>query len=166
MYVMRDSHTGALPMLTRRNAMKGKSFVASDVSVNFCNTSRERGPATVRPTIESESVSKRIELFSGRCARNQRGWCTSAACEPQRKNSSSPIRETENSPTIFPSGLSIAVSDVLPIFGNALVKRCCNHAAEPSPLTLYLAKFEASEKPTRSRTARDSSPTFLNALER
>jgi hypothetical protein len=50
--------------------------------------------------------------------------------------------------------------------GNALVKRLCSHAAEPLPLTLYLAKFDASEKPTRSRTARDSAPTLVNAFER
>ena len=34
------------------------------------------------------------------------------------------------------------------------------------PLTLYLAKFEASLNPTRSRTARLSSATASNAFER
>ena len=76
------------------------------------------------------------------------------------------MRDTENSPTILPSGLSIAVNAVRPIFGKELVNKLCNHVDEPTPLTLYFAKFEASENPTRSRTARDSSPTLLNALDR
>ena len=163
---MRDNQIGAMPMLTLRNAMNGKSLVASDVSVSFCNRSRERGPATVRPTIDNDKFSKRIALSFGRCAINQRGWCTSAACEPNKKNSSSPIRDTENSPTILPSGFNIAVSTVRPIFGNELVNRLVSHAADPAPLTLYFAKFDASEKPTRSRTAFDSSATLANAFER
>ena len=60
-------------MLTRRKLINEKSFVASDVLVSFCNTSRDLGPATVRPTIDKASVSKRICVFAGRCAKNQRG---------------------------------------------------------------------------------------------
>ncbi len=66
MYVIRDSHTGAMPMSTLRNDMNGKSAVASDVSVSFCSTSRDRGPATVRPTIESARISNRIGRPSAR----------------------------------------------------------------------------------------------------
>src|SRR4029078_12161410 len=63
-------------------------------------------------------------------------------------------------------GFSIAVRFVRPIFGNVLVKRLCSHSADPSPLTLYLAKFDASDRPTRSPTARDSSATNSNACDR
>ena len=54
---MRDSHTGAMPRSTLRNDMNEKSFVASEVSVSFCSTSRERGPATVRPTMPNDTTS-------------------------------------------------------------------------------------------------------------
>ena len=146
--------------------MNGKSAVASDVRVSGCSTSRASGPATVSPTIDSAITSKRIGLPGGRWSMNQREWCTSAACEPNRKKSSSPIRDTENSPTMRPCGLSIAVRCVRPILGSRLVNSPCSQSAAPSPDTRYLAKLEHSLRPTRSRTARDSSPTHSNAFER
>ncbi len=76
------------------------------------------------------------------------------------------MRDTENSPSMRPCGFSIAVRLVRPTFGSELVNRPCSHAAAPLPLTLYLAKFDASLKPTRSRTARLSSATTSNAFER
>ena len=66
MYVILDNHTGAMPMSTRRNAMNGKSAVASEVRVSGCSTSRASGPATVTPTIDSATTSKRIALSGGR----------------------------------------------------------------------------------------------------
>ena len=66
MYVIRDSHTGAMPISARRNAMNGKSAVASDVRVSGCSTSRASGPATVSPTIDSASTSNLIGLPAGR----------------------------------------------------------------------------------------------------
>ena len=60
MYVIRPTHAGTIPMSTRRNAMNGKSAVASDVAVSDCSTSRACGPATDSPTSDSASTSKRI----------------------------------------------------------------------------------------------------------
>ena len=139
--------------------MNGKSGVASDSLVTDCSTSRARGPATDNPTSDRPSTSKRTSVGAGKWARNHREWCTSAICEPNRKNSSSPVRATENSPTIRPSGLSIGVSAMRPGFGRRLVNRPCSHSAVPGPVTRYLAKLEHSVRPTRSRTARHSSAT-------
>src|SRR4029078_11145910 len=147
-----------MPRSTLRNDMNGKSLFDNEIVVIFCSTSRERGPATVSPTIDRASTSKWIGATSdgfGIWDRDHRGWGTCAACEPKRKNSSGPMRETENSPTMRPCGFSIAVRFVRPIFGNVLVKRLCSHSADPSPLTLYLAKFDASDSPTGSRQAPD-----------
>ena len=54
-----------------------------------------------------------------------------------------------------------------PIFGSRLVNRPCSHVADARAAdTRYLAKLEHSVSPTRSRTARHSSATTSNALER
>ena len=107
-----------MPMSTWRNVMNGKSVVASDSSVTDCSTSRACGPATDSPTSDSASTSKSIAWSAGRWARNHREWCTSAACDPKRKNASWPTLATENSPTMRPSGLSIAVSAMRPALGD------------------------------------------------
>ena len=65
-----------------------------------------------------------------------------------------------------PSGLSIGVRAIRPGFGRRLVNSPCSHSAAPGPVTRYLAKLEHSVRPTRSRTARHSSATTGNALER
>ena len=166
MYVIRPTQAGTIPICTRRNAMNGKSGVASDSLVTDCSTSRAWGPATDNPTSDRPRTSNCTSLGDGRWARNHREWCTSAICEPNRKNSSSPVRATENSPTIRPSGLSIGVSAMRPGFGSRLVNRPCSHSADPGPVTRYLAKLEHSVSPTRSRTARHSSATTGNALDR
>ena len=151
---MRDSHTGAMPRSTLRNAMNGKSVVGQRcVGELLQHVARVRSGDGEADHRQRQHLEADRTVGSGRWSRNQRGWCTSAACEPNRKNSSSPTRDTENSPTMRPCGLSIAVSMVRPIFGQRLVNSPCSHSAAPSPLTLYLAKFEASVKPTRSRTA-------------
>ncbi len=124
----------------------------------------DRRPTDRRATGRAPRSGSRCP--AGRWARNQREWCTSAACDPNRKNSSSPTRATENSPTMRPCGLSIAVSAIRPTLGRRLVNNPCSQSALPAPDTLYLAKFEHSVRPTRSRTARHSSATSANALER
>ena len=103
---------------------------------------------------------------AGRWSRNQREWWVSAACEPKRKKSSSPMRATENSPTMRPCGLSIGVRTMRPTFGSRLVNSPCSQPAAPGPETRYLAKFDVSVSPTRSRTAWHSSATSGKAFER
>ena len=99
-YVIRDSHTGAMPRSTLRNAMNGKSVFANDVLRELL-----QHVARARPGDGEPDHRQREHLEANRAAtprrqwsRNHRGWCTSAACDPNRKNSSGPMRDTENSP--------------------------------------------------------------------
>ena len=163
---MRPTQAGIMPTSTRRKAMNGKSAVASDVRVSDCRTSRAWGPATDSPTRDRARMRKSTLPSAGRWSRNQREWWVSAAWEPNRKKSSSPMRATENSPTMRPCGLSIGVRTMRPTFGSRFVNSPCSQAAAPGPETRYLAKFDVSVSPTRSRTAWHSSATSGKALER
>jgi hypothetical protein len=128
---MRDSHTGAMPRSTLRNAMNGKSLVASEVSVSFCSTSRACGPATVRPTMESASTSKRIGRALGEVRQEPARVVHLGGLRAEQEELVGPMRLTENSPSMRPCGLSIAVRLVRPTLGRALVNSPCSHSAAP-----------------------------------
>ena len=81
-------------------------------------------------------------------------------------HSPSPRLASVKSPISLPSSFSIGASVMRPGFGSLQASIRSSQAAAPSPVTLYLAKFEISARPTPSRTVATSLATWEKSLER
>src|SRR5918992_807318 len=90
----------------------------------------------------------------------------------QARNQSAPLElglprlASEKSPISLPSCFSIGASVMRPGFGSLQASRRSSQPAAPSPVTLYLAKDEISDRPTNVRTVFTSIATCSKSLER
>ena len=133
----RATSAGTVATSIGRMSKKRNAVLERSSSVSLASSSRERGPASAKPT-RSVVTGRTATPRSGRWSSNQRMWKCSATLEPTIMKHSAPRRATVKSPISLPLRASIGVSATRPSAGRRPASIRFSQGSARLPVISYL----------------------------